>query len=281
MVAFLKEEGFSTLELLFYMAMSSVVALSVFKTLKTTLSFTKDRLVAAELDNMLYRSKQLVVSAVEKSAKTAPIDNFIIHSPDELTHLIKNLASNSSAFSFLQLEPLANLYKSTENLEATLYCSSSSSLNTRASNLWLGISNSSVSFIKLKIKRGASSWCENTWRVVQQEKSDTLPFEAFNLCPKCEHRFTLLFKVKQAYTIYLDKNQTLRRKSWDSIENQPLIYGISEFSLNTLPKFNQAIFNATANYINEGRVVKSKSVSSTLSVPARKKKLFEYLNFVL
>lgn len=216
---------------------------------------------------------------------------------------IKNISPQSNAISIRTIDS-KNLYSViSQNIisnKTTLkICGNAASDNSESienSKYWIGLSLDGHTAIKGQIHKANihSPACNNghTWQGIFEYDTDPIFTSSQHLSSQTSTNITWQLRaiapIKDAYTIYLDQNQTLKRASHYTIENQPMAHNITTFKANQLKPhlFKLDIeahkLNTTGSIYAKAQVDKeSKTISASIIITTTEQKEIHLLNILL
>ncbi|MEZ4157022.1 MAG: prepilin-type N-terminal cleavage/methylation domain-containing protein, partial [Candidatus Paceibacterota bacterium] len=227
--------GYSLLELLVAISLLSILSLLSIPTLHQVASNSMGSLQTYHAKATARRVKQVLITALERSSRLPNFSGVRINNADRLPqeHISPaQLLKDSKAISFLEIDPvpLLEVIDRSANGKLKLRCTNTELSGLKKSRIlktrhWIlfGIDGFSLVY---GVAESASSLC-NGFLINPQNDKAKLVNRLFPTSLASLSSPLLALPILDGYSIYLDREHTLRRKSLLTNENQPLAWGVT------------------------------------------------------
>lgn len=223
----MNKKGFSLLEMLVALGISSIISLGIFKEMRQAI---KKGEIIQELRNiktLRIKVENLVNPYLNQEGRWFAFDNYKIVKEDQLLNTLPNIASNvnSNLISVLNFDTEFYFIKSIDNEN---FCLKGSKIKRNFNALVLNKNSWQEATIRLKK--------DNTCYSIQEIEFYNSPFKLTDKLNKPDKlsnttKRTVLLPLKDSFSIYLDKNNTLRKLSHHNSYSQPIAYDLEKFDV--------------------------------------------------
>lgn len=270
------EQGVSSLELLCSLLLGSLVALTALASVRTAV-FSNRQLASEEAVEKTFSVAQSRIHAAFSSTQKSPFFSLfgITGSADEHRVLTSVTLSpkpkpGSSILSAMEVDPHSILRVESEQdiggSKELVLCSTALGI-PKAATYWVTLSLDGILLTegllaRLSKKTHLCSLTANYQGTFSVGSALPMPNNSSFNSPANPQAIlsaaNAFIAVSDYYAVYLDGNNTLRRRSYLTKENQPLLYNVEQFSLQIVPAtetLQQIQITLTASHQQSGRTL--------------------------
>lgn len=228
----ISKAGFSILELSITLLISTIIAIIILKEIKLTNSTLKK--LETEHKTQQTKNRLLALINPKTTGSWSAFNKIKVSTAADLTKIYPHLKIQNESYVISFLDFYANFYLVQVKENPNLFCLKilDKELLPVLSKLnYLLFSKQSWKEAEIKLTKKKSSSCNTAYEI----KSYNIYDSPFNFKNQLED--FILLPIRNSFSVFVDQNQTLRRLEHQSLNNQPIEYGVAELNLKTEDNF--------------------------------------------